>query len=1547
MVEQNKVKKPKSKPKSAPKLWRDVAQHIADAGGKLVPSKTHPYCLKCKLHELGCKGPVAPTGSTEPKLTVLFEGVTPKEEANGLACEGSRNGAVRKHIERLAKAQNLDPSSIRYLPVTRCAVHQKVKVNYNTKANWCRTFAVDDLRNHPPSLILAIGSTALGALSHKSSAQDWSGVPLNWRGWPDDWLMGKNFKEWGHPSQIPRPQAGDWRQLRAVQAPYIVYAQQSQEVLQNWLRQLNTAVARCQVTPETKNYVLPHYRLIEAPDELIRELDAIPSGTDIDYDVETTGLHAFNKTARLTTAMIRYITADGQAKVLIFPVEHGPMIEHLPRVLPRLARVLHECKLSGHNIAFDVVYTSARLRPYVDLWKLASAVADDTRLMAYALRQSRQSLGLERLAYAWTKSMGGYEEEFVMMMESDEHRAALHPNEGGHYANALDMPEAKSAYIAYTGGDVEVVGQAKVELRASLTKTVGYGIPLADPDNLGRFKLYQTPSRKFAYDYIVKRGIRTLSRMMARGMHVDKTELEHQEDVFPKLITEARAKLREIDPRIIAWCAQQEATVPDWKLDLENRDQLKTILFEILQLPVKRLTESGERVLGEEADLTKLPREMVLQYAAIDKFTINNLVAESPNLAPLKDYRKLYKAYTAFVRSMRNIKTEGIDKSERSKHQYLMEDMCVHPSYNQAGTDSGRISSCVAGNTVLLTTGGPVQIQHLGILGDKPLSIVTHEGRLRQIKDRYYKGVQPMYLVATIGGLSITCTSQHRFLTPSGWKFLSEIKIGDEVVTNPESICDIRACKSSIDRIKSCDYAGDLGVWDIQVEEDHSYCAHGFVNHNSSPNAQQIPRESIIKRMYDSRFGKKDGVIMTSDLSQIELRLLAAACGDPLMVDAYKRGIDLHSLTTSRVFKIPYEHFEKKYMAGLQEIGKDKEAKELDRKRKIGKCVDPATLVEINGKIVRVGSVHPGREPDTFYDLSGRAVFTRMDKDNKVKVNRFYSNGESERLLVCSRRGLVACTPAHPFVLADGTTRKAADLKPEDVLADVTPFQVEKPVVPRIKLDIFGKGPASEHSPCYVEVGEDLAYLLGLFYGDGCTGSGLIAVATGGKPEFFEWQDQIAEAARRVGFEPRIDRTLWDAEAAAEKGIVREPTLTPSGELIKINGSCGRVVLGSTRVSDFFMQLGAVNDDATRSRTLKIPEWMFNAPEATRVEFLAGMFDTDGSTNRGTICWVSKSWILTQDASVMLRSLGVTHSLEPVWNKTYLRWYFRINLSKRDGYRVFSGKLRLKHKADGVVEPRFKYQKEKPNRVSQIIKLEDGYVADLNVNHESHVFCCNGIACLNTTNFLTGYGGGPFGLQTSLAEGGVYLDMAECEYIVEALFDTYPCLRKHIAYYKRFIMDNGCAVSLFGRVRWFDEVRSDDQQAVSKALRAGFNHLIQASASDLMIMACSAVDGLMKRAGLESILVSTVHDSMVIDARRSELPQVYSIVDEVTNNLPDVVSSMVDIDQFDSRWLYTVPLEADAECGPSYLDQDKIIPDKITGKVDWDKLFYKWDAAKN
>lgn len=97
-------------------------------------------------------------------------------------------------------------------------------------------------------------------------------------------------------------------------------------------------------------------------------------------------------------------------------------------------------------------------------------------------------------------------------------------------------------------------------------------------------------------------------------------------------------------------------------------------------------------------------------------------------------------------------------------------------------------------------------------------------------------------------------------------------------------------------------------VWDIEVEEDHSYLAGGFVNHNSAsnPNLQQVPAESFIKGDMDthirSLFIAPEGqVFLTADYSQIELVLMAELSNDTRMIRAFLNGEDLHQQTADLI----------------------------------------------------------------------------------------------------------------------------------------------------------------------------------------------------------------------------------------------------------------------------------------------------------------------------------------------------------------------------------------------------------------------------------------------------------------------------------------------------------------------------------------------------------------------------------------------------------------------------------------------------------------------
>jgi DNA polymerase-1 len=73
-----------------------------------------------------------------------------------------------------------------------------------------------------------------------------------------------------------------------------------------------------------------------------------------------------------------------------------------------------------------------------------------------------------------------------------------------------------------------------------------------------------------------------------------------------------------------------------------------------------------------------------------------------------------------------------------------------------------------------------------------------------------------------------------------------------------------------------------------------------------NPNLQNIPIRTELGREIRAAFIAEPGhVLLSADYSQIELRLLAHFSGDKLLVEAYRAGEDIHTLTASQVFGVP------------------------------------------------------------------------------------------------------------------------------------------------------------------------------------------------------------------------------------------------------------------------------------------------------------------------------------------------------------------------------------------------------------------------------------------------------------------------------------------------------------------------------------------------------------------------------------------------------------------------------------------------------------------
>ena len=76
---------------------------------------------------------------------------------------------------------------------------------------------------------------------------------------------------------------------------------------------------------------------------------------------------------------------------------------------------------------------------------------------------------------------------------------------------------------------------------------------------------------------------------------------------------------------------------------------------------------------------------------------------------------------------------------------------------------------------------------------------------------------------------------------------------------------------------------------------------------STEPNLQNIPMRTELGRAIRKVFlPKEKAVFVDADYSQIELRILAHMSGDETLIQAFEDGQDIHALTASQVFQVPF-----------------------------------------------------------------------------------------------------------------------------------------------------------------------------------------------------------------------------------------------------------------------------------------------------------------------------------------------------------------------------------------------------------------------------------------------------------------------------------------------------------------------------------------------------------------------------------------------------------------------------------------------------------------
>lgn len=170
---------------------------------------------------------------------------------------------------------------------------------------------------------------------------------------------------------------------------------------------------------------------------------------------------------------------------------------------------------------------------------------------------------------------------------------------------------------------------------------------------------------------------------------------------------------------------------------------------------------------------------------------------------------------------------------------------------------------------------------------------------------------------------------------------------------------------------------------------------------SQNPNLQNIPIRSERGREIRKAFvaTSPEYRILAADYSQIELRLVAALSGDEIMLDAFRKGLDIHTATAARIYNVPLDEVTKQQRYAAKTVnfsiiygaGATNLARQLDMRR-----ADAAQLIEQyfaqygQLKSYMETVVEEARQKGYVTTLGGRRRYLR-DLDSRNSLTRSHA----------------------------------------------------------------------------------------------------------------------------------------------------------------------------------------------------------------------------------------------------------------------------------------------------------------------------------------------------------------------------------------------------------------------------------------------------------------------------------------------------------------------------------------------------------------------------
>ena len=515
----------------------------------------------------------------------------------------------------------------------------------------------------------------------------------------------------------------------------------------------------------------------------------------------------------------------------------------------------------------------------------------DTTLVGSLLDENRSN-GLDVHVKIYAPELGGYSDEFDQ--KADKSR--------------MDLEYAKSPsdFLNYSAGDADGTLQVAAAQKSIL--------------------LQNEPLTRF-YVNILHPAARAFELIERGGVHVDINEFNALESDLIADLKRLIIKGKSIIGGLLA--AKHYDADKNGGINLTKAALINDFMFSPagLNLKPKMLTEKTK------APVTSLEHlEMFADVPEAKEF-VNTM----------REFSSTNKTLSTYI--------VGFRKDLRSDGRF-------HPSYwlhrgdrdnGDGGTNTGRLSvtnpafQCCIGSTLVLSDKGTVPISDIVLQYEQgqKYKVLTHTGKWRDVVGVYHNGVQPVFEVKASNGFSVTCTANHPILTDRGWVRTDQLKEGDTCYAHKgngsesqnswyddgsgtDENCSVERQVFEEVLIVSITPRGGAETFDITVDKSHSFVANGLAVHNTIPKHTTWGKR--IRRCYTAPAGM---VVLESDYSQGELKVIACLAHEHNMIEAYKNGKDLHVITSSGVAGLTYDE-----MVALKKTDKEK----YDAIRQLGKA---------------------------------------------------------------------------------------------------------------------------------------------------------------------------------------------------------------------------------------------------------------------------------------------------------------------------------------------------------------------------------------------------------------------------------------------------------------------------------------------------------------------------------------------------------------------------------------------------------------------------------